>query len=177
MFNDMSDLAESKLLILYIFDKVDMPLSNSTITQIVLENNLINYFLLQQYLSELIKNAFLVDIKDERLHMLTLSESGKSTLHFFINRIPEKKKKFIDEYILNNIVNIRKEIQIIAEYVPTTGDKYMVSMKLLNGTDVLVDLKLPAFSNNEAKSICSRWKDESEEIYNKILEMFKNKES
>jgi predicted transcriptional regulator len=177
MFNDMSDLAESKLLILYIFDKVDMPLSNSTLTQIVLENNLINYFSLQQYISELIKNDFLVDIKDERRHMLKLTENGKSTLHFFINRIPEKKKKFVDEYMQSHIVNIRKEIQIVAEYVPTASDKYMVSLKLLNGTDLLVDLKLPAFSNNEAKSICSRWKNESEEIYNKILEMFKSKES
>lgn len=177
MFSDMSDLAENKLLILYIFDKVDMPLSNSAITQIVLENNLINYFSLQQYLSELIKNAFLVDLKDDRRHMLKLTESGKSTLHFFINRIPEKKKNFVDEYVKNNIVSIKNEIQIFAEYLPDTNGKYIVTLKLLNGSDILVELKLPAFSNAEAKNICSRWKDESEDIYKNILGMFKNKES
>ncbi|HBM81290.1 MAG TPA: DUF4364 domain-containing protein, partial [Clostridiaceae bacterium] len=52
MFDDTQELAESKLLILYLFKKINLPISNAIVTDIVLENNLLNYFQLQQYLSE-----------------------------------------------------------------------------------------------------------------------------
>jgi hypothetical protein len=70
MFKDMSELAENKLLLLYIFCEIGMPVSNSHITQIILENNLINYFSLQQYLSELIDSGFINIKKHDKQHFL-----------------------------------------------------------------------------------------------------------
>ena len=43
MFEDTLELAENKLLLLYIFDKIKIPITNNKITQIILENNFINY--------------------------------------------------------------------------------------------------------------------------------------
>ena len=58
MFEYNQELAENKLLLLYIFDKIQLPVSNNLITEIVLENNLFNYFHIQQYLSELVTSDF-----------------------------------------------------------------------------------------------------------------------
>ena len=46
-------LAENKLILLYIIDKLEIPVSNLQMTKIILENKIMNYFLLQQYLDEL----------------------------------------------------------------------------------------------------------------------------
>ena len=54
MFDDTLDLAENKLLLLYIFRELDVPVTRNLITEIILENNFLNYFILQPYLSELI---------------------------------------------------------------------------------------------------------------------------
>ena len=59
MFENSSELAESKLLLLYILKNLKTPISNTQLTEIVLENNLINYFTLQQYISELDSSEFI----------------------------------------------------------------------------------------------------------------------
>ena len=43
--NSTEELAYHKLLILYILDKINMDLTNSQMTQVVLETDIMNYFL------------------------------------------------------------------------------------------------------------------------------------
>ena len=59
MQNSSTELAESKLLILYIAKKIKMPISNISLTELILSNNLLNYFSLQQYIFELVSSDFL----------------------------------------------------------------------------------------------------------------------
>ena len=53
MYDSTLELAENKLLLLYIIKSIKYPISNTQLTDIVLENSFINYFMLQQYVSEL----------------------------------------------------------------------------------------------------------------------------
>ena len=48
MFDNTRALAESKLIILYLIEKIEIPLSNSEICQFALEKNLMDYFSVQQ---------------------------------------------------------------------------------------------------------------------------------
>ena len=54
MYENSAELAENKLLVLYVTDSLKHPITNTQLTEIILENNFINYFTLQQYISELI---------------------------------------------------------------------------------------------------------------------------
>ncbi|TDT61076.1 DUF4364 family protein [Fonticella tunisiensis] len=173
MFKNTTELAENKLLLLYIFDKLNIPLSNSHITQIILENNLIDYFSLQQYLSELIESGFIKDTKEDKWHMLTITSRGKDVLEFFYNRIPESKKDTIDKYINSHISSIKKDIEVFSEYEPLGNSRFMVNLKLREGEDILIDLKLPASSNDEARHICGVWKKNYKDIYDKLMDFFK----
>lgn len=172
---DTSELAENKLLLLYILKKIDMPVTNAFITQIVLENNLINYFSLQQYLSELISSAMIKDSKDDRTHELSLTKLGNDTLTFFPERIPKKKKEIIDEYLEVHLIGIKNELEITGEYEPVSDNNFMVYLKLHGNKGPLIEIKLPASSNNEAKEICSNWKANSSSYYPIIIELLKKK--
>ena len=59
MYENSAELAENKLLVLYVMDSLKQPITNTQLTEIILENNFINYFTLQQYISELISSDFL----------------------------------------------------------------------------------------------------------------------
>lgn len=174
MFKDTAELAESKLLILYILNSLSMPVSNSHITHIILENNLINYFSLQQYISELVERNFITDTKEDKRHMLNITSEGSEALNLFINRIPEKKKKIIDEYVKRHMLDIKREVEIVSEYEPYTNGKFLVSLKLMNKDETMIELKLPADTNADAKNICKIWKENSSDIYSRIIDMFKN---
>lgn len=171
MYKGSSDLAENKLLLLYIFSRINMPMSNTHITHIVLENNLINYFNLQQYLSELVESGFLNDKLESKKHMLSLTAKGSDSLDFFMTRIPEKKKEVIDNYLLEHIDLIKKDIEVGSEY-DIQGNDPMVRLTLKNNSATLMELRLPVESNASAQEISQFWKENYNDIYKKIMSMF-----
>ncbi|MEA4827586.1 DUF4364 family protein [Clostridium sp. JNZ J1-5] len=170
MFNSTSDLAEDKLLLLYLLEKIKLPVSNNKITQIILENNFINYFTLQQYLTELVSANFIDSIEQEGKHRIVISKKGLKVLSLFRNRISEDKTKAIDLYLENQLENIKKEITIYADYT-IEGDNYIVNLKAIENNSILMDLKLNVASNKQAKDLCAKWKTNSSELYNKLFKV------
>ena len=74
--NSTEELAYHKLLILYILDKINMDLTNSQITQVVLETEMMNYFSLQQILSQLMDSKFIKPYKDSGREYYCLTQKG-----------------------------------------------------------------------------------------------------
>ena len=171
MFGDTLDLAESKLLLLYIFNKVKFPMSNIQVTQIILENNFINYFTLQQYISELISSNFLNNIEEQGKQRIGITESGTKVLSMFENRLSDKKKDAIDTYLQKQMENIKKEVTVTADYTIEKNNNFVVNLKVSENTFDLIDLKLTVASNKQARDLCSKWKDDSSELYNKIIQL------
>ena len=86
------ELAQNKLLLLYIIDKAEKPLTNEEITEFMLENNYMNYFLIQQYLSELTSSKFIEYVHEDDKKIYKMLNKGKITLYYFQDRIPEDIK-------------------------------------------------------------------------------------
>lgn len=67
-----------KLIILYMLNKVDFPLTNSQISEFILDEGYTTYFKLQQALAELAESGF---IREESTHSRTFyhltEEAGK----------------------------------------------------------------------------------------------------
>ncbi|GAA0748131.1 DUF4364 family protein [Clostridium oceanicum] len=170
MFKDALELAENKLLILYIFSKFDIPISNNKITEIVLENNLINYFTLQQYISELTSSNFLRYNADKDKHRMSITKKGLKVLSMFIDRVTEDKITIINDYLKQNLNLIKKEISVTADYTIKNKD-FIVNLKAEKDNSLLIDLKIPVDSNEQAKKLCSNWKKNSPELYKNILDV------
>ena len=169
MYDNTLELAESKLLLLYIVKKIKYPISNSQLTDIVLENNFINYFILQQYLSELISSEFLKYEESNEKQLIHMTEKGEKVLSFFQDRISETKIKLIDEYIKNCIDTIKKELTITADYSPENNDTFIVNLKAIENEVLLLDLKVSVASKKQAVSLCAKWKENPSDIYTKII--------
>ncbi|SEF71554.1 protein of unknown function [Caloramator fervidus] len=172
MYRDTSELAENKLLILYILNKIEAPITNSYLTQIILENNLINYFSLQQYISELIENGFIDTIKQINKQLLKISTKGKRTLEFFIDRVPENKLKLIDDYLKNQSKEPEDKYTAFSRY-ESIGNEYFVDIKLLEKEKIIFDLRLRTSSFEKATSICQSWEKNYLTIYENIMNIFK----
>lgn len=87
----------------------------------------------------------------------------------FSNRVSETKKTLIDTYIKSNITNIRKEISLTANYTLANNDSFTVNLKATENDITLIDLKLNVVSNKQARDLCSKWKNNSSELYTKII--------
>jgi len=164
------ELAQNKLLLLYIIEKSKDDLTNQNITEIILEKNYMNYFLVQQYLSELISTKFieLVDSNDKKIYKLL--DKGKVTLSYFEDRIEDKVKKELSGSLgISEEVEVKKEI--IGEYFKQADYEYVVNLKLKEGEATLFSLYLNLANEKQAKEICENWESNPEYIYKNILNL------
>ncbi len=169
MLESTVELAENKLIVLYIIKKVNYPISNTQLAEIVLENNLMNYFIFQQYLTELISSKFIIEKLEDNKPLLLIADKGSRVLNLFSQRISSFKISIIDEYLKKHMAKIKKERTIHGDYTITEDNTFLVELKALEGNYTIIDLKLSVATKKQAQDLCNKWNNHSSELYNKIL--------
>lgn len=168
---DSNELVQNKLLILYILDKVDIAMTNTEITQFILENNYMNYFLVQQFLGELVNSKFVEFSTRDGNEYYHLSDAGKDTLTFFSDRISGTLRDEIDDRYKEKKIEMIKETQVIGNYYKKSDLEYIVNLKAIEKDIVLLNLSLSVVSSKQAKLICANWKASPETIYKNIFDL------
>jgi len=168
--SNANEMAENKLILLYIMELVKMPISDFQITQIILENRLMNYFVFQQLLDEIISGGLAQRAVDKGRVFYSIVPEGGKMLDLFPKHIPEGIKSALKNIINSKSREIKKEVSIIADYTPESESKYTVSCEVREGDLTLIDLKVAVGSKEDAKSICGNWKSHASIIYRDIIE-------
>jgi len=168
-FINNRQLAENKLILLYIIDRVGVPISNLQIAKIILENKYMNYFLLQEFLNELSNDGLLrAEIKENKTYY-TITESGRQNLSYFPNLIPEGIKSSINDTIPEIKKRIKNETLITADFVQEGNEGFTVICKVNEDNFSLMDLRIAVGTKNDARTICNNWKKHSQAIYSEII--------
>lgn len=163
------ELSLNKLIILYMLNILDTPLTNSKISEFVLNNNYTNYFSLQEYLNQMVETNLLKTTSVSNATLYHITESGQTTLDFFENRIPETTKVEIIQYLNDNKFEIKSSLEISANYIPGLNDKYLVHCLAKEKNDILLELKVTVYEKDYAIKICENWKESNHEIYKNLL--------
>ena len=171
MYENSAELAENKLLVLYVIKSLRQPISKTQLTEIILENNFINYFTLQQYISVLDTAEFVEYIEKNNKILITITSKGENVLSIFNDRISPIKRDIIDNYISKTIDNIKKELTIHSDYTIEKNNSFVVDLKALEDETLLIDLKISVPTKKQATSLCNRWKENPSDIYTKIVQV------
>ena len=158
-----------KLIVLYMLEKVDFPLTNGQISEFVLDKGYTTYFKLQQTLSEMVEARF---IREEITHNRTLyhlTEEGASTLQFFGNKISPAIKNDIDAFLTEHKYELKNEVSARADYFPNNFGEFSVQCRVVENEVNLIDLTLTVPSEKEAQAIANNWQQKNEEIYAYIM--------
>ena len=167
----MSDpLTLYKLIILYMLNRVDFPLTKAQIGDFILEREYTNFLTLQQAIGELIDAGFVTAKSIRNRTHLILTEDGKQTLAFFGNQISTSIKKDIDEYFRNHELEMRNEVSIISDYYKSTSGEYEAHLIAKDKEINLIDLTLSVPLEETAISICDNWQKKNQEIYQYLIE-------
>lgn len=113
------ELSLNKLMILFLIQKAGLPLSNTQISEFLLDSGYTDYFFsLQNYLSQMIDSGILKSSKITSHTLYDITPTGDETLEFFKNHIPESIKDDMILYLKNNKYDIKSKFEVIADYVP-----------------------------------------------------------
>lgn len=160
-----------KLIVLYMLDQVDFPLTNTQISNFMLNKDYTTYFTVQQAISELV-NAEL--IRTEPTHNNThyyLTPAGRETLSYLPDKISDAIKADVLDYFKENQMELRQEISIIADYYKTTSQDFAARCQLKERNRPLIDLTVTVKSKAEAEAICANWKSQHEDVYGYLMDL------
>ena len=174
MFDNKSKSALNKLIVLYILDRIEISITNAQITNIILENNIINYFSLQECIAELEKSDLIKLEESQGQLTFQISEAGQRAVSMFSDKIPKSNKTLINDYITKNKDKIKKESEIFADFSKSGENEYIVNLRVIENEIVLIDLKLNVVSAKQARLICDKWNNSSSKIYGQIMDSLIN---
>lgn len=163
------ELSLIKLIILYMLNILNMPLTNSKISEFILNNGYTNYFSLQEYLNQMTDSDLLKTSSVSHTTLYDITESGKTTLEFFENRIPDSTKEEIVKYLKDNRFEIKSTIEITADYMPGSNGDFLVHCLAKEQKEIILELKLTVYDKNSAIKVCENFKSNNHEIYKNLI--------
>lgn len=158
-----------KLMVLYMLSKVNFPLSNSQISEFMLDKQYTNYFTLQEVLSSLADDGFVNVLTYRNSTQYRLTPEGTDTISFFSNKISNAIREEIDTYLKENKYDLRCETGTLSDYYKSTTGDYIVHCLVKEGDTNLIELNVAVPLEEQADAMCAKWKEGSQAIYDFIM--------
>lgn len=158
-----------KLILLYMLDRVDFPLSNSTITGFIMESGYTDFATTQQVIGILQDDHLIQATSNRKNTSYSLTPEGKSMLEYFGNKVSDEIKKEINDFLARNKYEIKQATNISAEYYPTANGEFAAHFNIREKNSSLIDLTLNVPDEEMAGMMCDRWNERSQDIYEYII--------
>ena len=153
-----------KLVILFVFEKMAIPLTEATVLDVCSsENDWISYMECKQYLSELIDTNLVYRVP--KSECLNITQDGISCLALFFTRIPSSIRDEITAYARDNRMRFKKRQSYFCDYSKNADGTYTVIMKINNESTPLMELKLVVANRQLAKFLYKSWVDKASQTY------------
>ncbi len=162
-------LAENKILILYILSKVGKPIVHKQLLDLVISTSDMNYFYFEQFLLDLLNDNYINKYIKENNEIYELSQEGKQALELTLDLLPGILKLKVDSKFKENFDSIKNKNSITAEYIPVTDKDFSVICKIIENNNTIFNLELNAGSREQAKKIVNNWNNNASDIYSKIF--------
>lgn len=166
-----------KLIILFILDKIDFPLTNSQLSDFILEKEYTNYFNIQQAINELTTQGLVSVSSVRHSSYYRITESGNETLTFFGNKISDAIKSDIMDYLRKNKYSLREEVSNIADYHEEKSNEFIVRCQVKEQESSIIDLSLIVPTEDAAITICNNWRKKSQVVYSSLMKLLLENES
>lgn len=171
MSKSASELAESKLIILYLIYKMDLPMSTAQILEFVVLSDYMDYFSLQQYLIEMVEGKLLKKSKENNNTNYTLTENGEQALIYFTKHIPNSVRDTVNNYVAKNKKKVKHEVEVVSNYFYNSEKDYIVKCGVYEDDITLMEINVSVVSKEHARLICNNWKSNVNTLYGSILKL------
>ena len=159
-----------KLIILYLLDKVNFPMSNAQLSEFILEKEYTDYFTVQTALSELSETGFLRVKTVRNTSLYRITPAGRDTLEYFGDKVSDTICMEIQTYLKEKEVEIQDSLSTTADYFPAPHSGYLARCQVRERSSTLIDLTISVPSEDQAQAVCAHWKERSQEIYAYIMQ-------
>lgn len=158
-----------KLVVLYILNEVSLPLSNTTISELMVGEYYSTYFQLQEALTELADVHLLRVLPKNPETQYEITKDGQVTLDFFAEEIPEKIRMTVQNYLKSNQIELRQATELSADYYANKDGGFYVRLIAKDQGQLLIDLTVLTPDEAAALRLCRSWRENYAMIYKQLL--------
>ncbi len=172
------DNTVNKLILLYVLDKMEIPLTENSILEICSsQNDWVHWMDCKELLEQLIQSKFIYKPStdnDENRYNITVA--GRECLSQFYTRIPASRRDEIATFASENKLKFKRNQEYVAKSYKNADGSYMVDLKILEPltTDSIFSISVKTDTRHSATIACKRWRELAptvyEYIYSKIIE-------
>ncbi len=162
----------NKLIVLFVFDKMESPLSERTVLEICsTSNDWLNYMDCKELLPRLLDDGFLCTISSaEEEPLYTITSDGRQSLNSFYINIPKSLRDEISAYVKKNSGQLRNRQECKSDYYQNKDGTYTVYLKILAPVQPMVELRFVVPDKKTAQNIYKNWENKASDLYSAIYE-------
>lgn len=164
---------QNKLILLYVMDKMEVPLEDDIVTSICSQDNAwLNYVECKESIAKLCATGFLHKNNAGGKQIYSITPEGRICLANFYTRIPLSLREEITEYVKKSRIAYRKKQEFFSDYYKNKDGSYTVALKINepNGGKALIDLKMNVDSRPTAKYVYTSWEEKATKIYEMLCD-------
>ena len=160
------NLFNNKLIILTIFDAINIPLEQSNLLEIVHENGWISLVDFADAFNSLKSTGLIAGIKSKaRSERYTITQDGRNCLVSWNTSLPLTQREQIMSVIDKNIIDYRKSQEFVSNYQRNLDGTYSVLLFIKGTTEDVLEIKINVKNREKAKWINETWKDKAPKIF------------
>lgn len=159
-----------KLIVLYMLNKVDFKLTNSQVSEFILDKEYTNFLTLQEVISDLTDTELIKTETMMNRTFLSITDEGRNTLSYFGNRVSDAIKADIDQYMIDKHLELKNEASITANYYKSTSGEFEASLSAKEKDVELVHINLSVPTEEMAIAICDSWQKKNQKIYQFLMQ-------
>lgn len=169
------DKTTNKLILLFVFDKMETAMTESTILDLCsYKNNWIDFANCKETLADIVSNGFVYKTKPmgkDTEELYDLTTEGRVCLANFYTRIPSSVRKIISEHINLKRREYRRRQDYVANYVKCPDSSYNVTLRIDEATKTTLEISLNVMTRGTAKQIEKSWQEKAPLVYSKLEEL------
>ncbi len=165
------DSSLNKLILLFVFDKMEVPLSENTVLDMCCaSNNWLEYMDCQPVLRQLLECGWIYNVSSVGEPLYTITPDGRICLANFYIKIPSSTRENIVLFIKKNRAKYRRKQECIADYYMNKDGTYTVYLKIIEPAQPVLELKLVVPNRQIAKDIYNKWEEKAADVYRNLYE-------
>ncbi|MCI8699888.1 MAG: DUF4364 family protein [Clostridia bacterium] len=168
---DSNTLAENKVLILYMLNKINADITEANLFNIITSINDLNYFYFGQIFNDLVETRLVASYTKDTETVFKITTEGKNALSLTKDLLPGIVKLKADNLYKEKLIAMAEESSVVAEYIPKNETDYTIKCKIIENNQTIFEVSTFAGSRDNAKKIVDNWNQNAHTIFPKILDL------
>lgn len=173
------DNTQHKLLLLFVFDKMEIPLSENTVLDFCTYTNVwLNYVDCKTAFHDLLSADLICSYnthsKDNPLYVLT--SDGRTCLAHFFQKVPSSLREEISQKAKQQRLRFKRKQEYVSDYQRNTDGTYKVILKIMELGRPVVEIAMNVPDRSTAKSMFEKWEIKAPATFQSLMEIFEETE-